>query len=78
MGEAKKRGTQEQRMAEAEQREAEFNRLRKEHLAKLDKLEKESSYMVNEGVKQMVSSYLRDTDKYSLTQRNRANILYPS
>lgn len=78
MGQARLRGTLEQRQAEAEQREIEFNMKRKEHLHKLDELEKKSQYMAEEGVRQLVNSFLKTTEKYSLTQQQRGNIMYPS
>lgn len=75
MGQAKRKGTLEERQAMAEQREMEIARKRKEHLAKLDEFEKQSQKMVEDGVKQMINFHFSTLDKHSLTHRARSSIM---
>jgi hypothetical protein len=73
MGQAKQRGTPEQRRAEAEQREAELNVARKAHLAQLEESEKHSDKMVEAYTVQMLRAFFDKTshEKLSRTQREK-------
>lgn len=71
MGQAKQRGTLEQRKAEAEKREFELNRARKEHLAKIEEYERASEQMVEAYTVKMLNDYLEKISQEKLNRHNR-------